>query len=158
MTISARQQQAIDLLRAANERQAVKLERVKDKLWKQERLNYQLLRRVQELQTELERVRQAQGEVTTVDVRRDSHNSGLPPPLDLPSVRAANAVKRTRSLRRKSGKAVGGQPGHAGATLRQVEFPDRVEVHAPQRCRRCMHSLARLAAVVVGGLSSSAGV
>ena len=120
---------------------------MKEKLVKQEMLNYQLLRRVQELQTELERVRQAQGEVTTVDVRRDSHNSGLPPSLDLPSVKAANAVKRTRSLRRKSGKAVGGQPGHAGATLRQVEFPDRVEVHAPRACRRCTRSLAKLTVV-----------
>ncbi len=52
--LGVRQQGTIDSLRAANERQAVKLEQVKDKLWKQERLNYQLLRRVQELQTELE--------------------------------------------------------------------------------------------------------
>lgn len=146
--LGVRQQQTIDSLRAANERQAVKLEGVKDKLWKQERLNYQLLHRVQELQTELERVRLSQGEaVTTAAVRRDSHNSGLPPSLDLPSVKAANAVKRTRSLRRKSGKAVGGQPGHVGATLRQVEFPDRVEVHAPRACLRCTRSLAKLTVV-----------
>jgi hypothetical protein len=98
--------------------------------------------RVQELQSELARQAVQSGEVVPTDVRRDSHNSGLPPSLDLPGVKAANAVKRTRSLRRKSGKRVGGQVGHKGATLHQAEFPDRVQVHEPKTCRRCRASLA----------------
>lgn len=142
------QQRIIDIQHERLERQTAQLERVKEKLVKQEMLNYQLLRRVQELQTELERARQAQGEVMPVQARRDSHNSGLPPSLDMPSVKATNAIKRTRSLRRKSGKHVGGQVGHTGATLRQVEFPDRVQVHEPRTCRRCRMSLTE--AVVVG--------
>jgi transposase len=117
------------------------LKRVKERLARKESQVAVLTGRVQELQ--LEPARQAaQGvEVVPTDVRRDSHNSGLPPSLDLPGVKAANAIRRTRSLRRKSGKPVGGQAGHKGATLHRVEFPDRVQVHEPRRCRGCRASL-----------------
>jgi hypothetical protein len=71
----------------------------------------------------------------------------LPPTLDLPSAKAANTIRQTRTLRRKSGKRVGGQVGHRGATLHQVEFPDRLRVHAPQRCRGCQSSLIKCSVV-----------
>jgi len=124
------------------------LTRVKERLARKECQVAVLTLRVQELQSELARRDRAGGELMPGDVRRDSHNSGLPSSLDLPGMKAKNAVKRTRSLRRKSGKPVGGQVGHKGATLHQVEFPDRVQVHEPQRCRRCRASLA--ASSVVG--------
>jgi hypothetical protein len=136
------QQRIIDSQHERNERLAARLKRVEEKLVRKECEVYQLTRRIQELQAKLERVRLAQGEVMTADVKRDSDNSGLPPSLDLPGVKAARAVRRTRSLRRKTGKRVGGQVGHRGATLHQVEFPDRLRVHAPQRCRQCRASLA----------------
>jgi transposase len=142
------QQQIIDAQHERNERLAARLKRVEAKLVSKECEVYALTRRVQELQAELERVRLAQGEVSGGEVRRDSHNSGLPPSLDPPGTKAANSVRRTRSLRRKTGRRVGGQVGHRGATLRQVEFPDRLRVHAPQRCRQCRAALAD--ATVVG--------
>jgi len=58
----------------------------------------------------------------------NSRNSSKPPSSDGP---AKPAVK---SLREKSGRSPGGQPGHEGTTLRQVATPDRIEKHAPHRC------------------------
>jgi transposase len=60
----------------------------------------------------------------------DSHNSSKPPSSD-PSRR------RTRSLRQRSGKRPGGQPGHRGQSLPPVAEPDRVVVHRPAACGVC---------------------
>jgi transposase len=68
-------------------------------------------------------------------VTKDSHNSSRPPSTDLPW------AKRTKSLRRPSGRRVGGQPGHAGRTLRLTLKPQRVISHRPQQCRHCSSSL-----------------
>jgi transposase len=62
----------------------------------------------------------------------------MPPSSDPPWQK----VLRTRSLRKKSGLRVGGQPGHRGATLKQSERPDRVITHAPRTCHGCGTSLA----------------
>lgn len=69
-------------------------------------------------------------------VTKDSHNSSRPPSSDPPW------AKRTKSLRRPSGRRVGGQPGHAGHTLRLTPKPQRVVTHRPERCRHCSCSLA----------------
>jgi hypothetical protein len=140
--LGERQQRILDAQHERNERQAARLKRVEEKLARKECEVYALTRHLQELQAGLERVRLAQGEVANGEVKRDSHNSGLPPSLDLPAAKAARAVRRTRSLRRKSDKQVGAQVGHKGGTLHQVEFPDRLRVHAPRRCRQCQASLA----------------
>jgi transposase len=92
-------------------------------------LNRQLLRRIRELERELER--------GTTPVERDSHNSSLPPSLDRPWKK----VNRTKSLRKKTGLKVGGQCGHTGATLRQVQHPDYTIIHAPLACHQCNASL-----------------
>jgi transposase len=67
---------------------------------------------------------------------KDSHNSSRPPSTDPPW------AKRTRSLRRPSGRRPGGQAGHHGETLRLCERPDRVVEHRPQECRGCHTPLA----------------
>jgi hypothetical protein len=131
--LGERQQRIIDAQHERNERLAARLKRVEEKLARKECEVYALTRRLQELQAELARLGLTAGE----GLRRDSHNSGLPPSADPPGAKAANAVRRTRSLRRKSGRRVGGQAGHRGATLHQVEVPDRLWVHAPRRCRGC---------------------
>lgn len=134
--LGGRQQRVIDSQHERNERQARQLKRVKQELWRQQALNCRLSRRIQELQAELER----RGEA--VEVRRDSHNSSLPPALDPPGAKEQNAVRRTRSLRRKTGRRVGAQPGHRGSTLARVGRPDRVLTHAPRNCRRCAAPLS----------------
>ena len=70
---------------------------------------------------------------------KNCRNSSMPPPSDglsKPPVEEV-AEKRTRSLRGKSKRASGGQPGHPGRTLRQVETPDEVVDHFPSVCRNC---------------------
>jgi transposase len=47
-----------------------------------------------------------------------------------------------RSLRGKSGRRPGGQPGHEGRTLRQVDDPDHTVRHEPVACGGCGASLA----------------
>lgn len=133
--LGERQQRVIDAQHERNERQAARLKRVEEKLERQVCLNYQLTRRLRELEAEVER-----HEVG--EVRRDSHNSSLPPASDPPEVRAQNAVRRTRSLRRRTGRRVGGQVGHRGSTLVRVATPERVVTHAPRSCRRCAAALS----------------
>jgi transposase len=53
-----------------------------------------------------------------------------------------------RSLRKKSGRRAGGQAGHEGRTLRQVDRPDVVRRHEPMACCGCGDGLA--GAVQVG--------
>jgi len=51
-----------------------------------------------------------------------------------------------RSLRQRSGKAVGGQPGHVGSALSMVAEPDRVIMHSPATCAGCHAALDGVAA------------
>ncbi|HEY8745982.1 MAG TPA: IS66 family transposase [Chloroflexota bacterium] len=72
----------------------------------------------------------------------DSHNSSKPPPSDGPG-----STPHPKSQRVVSGRKSGGQPGHAGHTLRLVEDPDEVAVHGPAHCRACGEDLAGVPAV-----------
>jgi transposase len=69
-------------------------------------------------------------------VVKDSHNSSRPPSTDPPW------AKRTKNLRRPSGRRAGGQAGHHGSTLRLSSHPGRVVEHRPPECRSCHASLA----------------
>src|SRR3972149_6194019 len=62
----------------------------------------------------------------------DSHNSSKPPSSDGPGGRP-----HPKSLRAPSGRRPGGQPGHVGFPLRQVDEPDAITVHAPATCQAC---------------------
>src|SRR5713101_3481891 len=65
---------------------------------------------------------------------KDSHNSSLPPSAD-------RSVSVPKSLRQKSGKKPGGQHGHRGHHLKQVESPDVVLVHTVEQCEHCRQNL-----------------
>src|SRR5271154_2111042 len=85
------------------------------------------------------------------DLRRqlgkDSSNSSKPPSSD-------GLGKKPRiagSLRGKSGKASGGQPGHKGGTLRRVATPDFTLKHTATCCAHCC---AGLSADMVSGVET----
>jgi transposase len=65
---------------------------------------------------------------------KDSHNSSKPPSSD-------GLARKTKSLRRRSGKRAGGQLGHRGETLRLVATPDMVVDHRPTVCAQCQAPL-----------------
>jgi transposase len=89
--------------------------------------NALLLERVQELEARL---------------AKDSHNSSKPPSDD-------GLARKTKSLRRKSGKKPGGQLGHRGETLRLVATPDEVVEQRPTVCAGCQAPLTADALVVL---------
>lgn len=84
-------------------------------------LIYVLLARVEELERRL---------------GLNSSNSGKPPSSD-----GLGKPPRTGSLRGSSGKKSGGQPGHKGETLRQIENPDSIEEHRAEVCEHCQTKL-----------------
>ena len=69
---------------------------------------------------------------------KNSSNSSIPPTQE--SI-AARELRRTKSLRKPSGKPSGGQPGHKGSTLQSVSTPDRIIKHEPAYCKCCGRSL-----------------
>src|SRR6266511_1498922 len=72
---------------------------------------------------------------------RDSSNSNRPPSSDSPYTKKPRTVT-DRSLRGRSGRKPGKQPGDPGTTLAQVPDPDHIVVCAPDRCAGCGHDLA----------------
>lgn len=60
-----------------------------------------------------------------------SENSSLPPSRD------PIGFKRTQSLRQKSDRPSGGQPGHKGHTKEQTALPNRTVTCAPGICPEC---------------------
>jgi transposase len=110
----------VDLLLAAWEQVAVRDRQIE-----------QLTRRVEELE------RQA---------RRTSRTSSKPPSSDpihtKPAPGAAESKPgRDRSLRQRSGRNPGKQPGQPGATMRLVDDPDERVVCAPPVCTGCARDL-----------------
>ena len=85
-------------------------------------------------------------------LEKDSSNSSLPPSRDSTDRRARRAAERaetkaTNKLLGKAARAPGKQKGTPGSTQPRRE-PDRIVVHAPERCSGCGASLVE--APVVG--------
>ena len=94
----------------------------------QERTIAQLQARIAEQDAEIAELKR--------QLAASSRNSSKPPSsdgLDKPA---------PKSLRGRSGRKPGGQPGREGRTLRQVEKPDEVIVHEPGACAGCGAQLA----------------
>jgi len=73
-----------------------------------------------------------------LETRKDSRNSSIPPSKD------ENRPNRTNSLREKSDKKVGGQPGHKGKTLEMTTHPDMVVDHRACFCPACGNDVSEL--------------
>jgi Family of unknown function (DUF6444) len=71
----------------------------------------------------------------------NSSNSSKPPSSD----GLSKTPPRTRSLRERSKKQVGGQPGHPGKTLCAVDNPDHTVDHFPAQCANCAEPLSQTA-------------
>lgn len=72
---------------------------------------------------------------------KNSSNSGKPPSSD------GYEKPAPKSRRKKSGKKPGGQNGHDGESLQQVENPDKVVLHKVDVCERCGKNLKEEIAV-----------
>ena len=73
-----------------------------------------------ELQAEVRRLRDA--------AAQNSHNSSRPPSTD------GLEKPKPKSLRKKSGRKTGGQPGHPGRTLQFSDTPKQTQVHRLLKC------------------------
>ncbi len=94
---------------------------------------YELIALVGALQAEVATLRARVVELEA-QLRANSRNSSKPPSSD------GLGKPAPRSLRKPSGRKPGGQPGHEGQTLRQVEDPDEVIRHEPAHCCGCGRS------------------
>ena len=92
------------------------------------------------------RARVAALEAENAELKRrlgmNSTNSSKPPSSDSPFTKPA-----PKSLRRKSGRKPGGQPGHPGSTLALVADPNERRRHEPGPCTGCGADLADAAEV-----------
>ena len=78
-----------------------------------------------------EQVARLTAQIEELTHKKNSNNSSKPPSegrLDKPA---------PKSLRGKSGKKQGGQPGHKGTGMKVKREPDRVEEHIPEKCKSC---------------------
>jgi transposase len=88
-----------------------------------------------------ETIEQQEDRVKELEIRTNlnSENSSKPPSTDV------YEKKRTpTSLREKTGRKPGGQPGHFGTTLQAVAEPDIIEKHDVTKCTACDHDLSNV--------------
>jgi transposase len=75
-------------------------------------------------------------ELSDYKTQKNSNNSSKPPSSGF------GKVKKTRSLKKGSGKRVGGQPGHKGSSMEMVPNPDCTQEHFPCYCNCCGSDLS----------------
>jgi transposase len=95
---------------------------------------------VQELVSHIEELHKVIQQLQA-QVRKNSRNSSKPPSSD------GLKRPRTTSLRTPGERTNGGQKGHQGHTLRQVERPDQTKVYDVKECQHCHASLEHVEAV-----------
>src|SRR5712691_2132473 len=96
---------------------------------------------IAQMQHELKRLGE-QVQALQEQLKKDSHNSHLPPSSD-------RFRRQPKSLRKSSGKKPGGQSGHAGNTLMPSQTPDVVMRHAVEQCQHCQQDLREVASAQV---------
>lgn len=76
---------------------------------------------------------------------KDSGNSSTPPSKE---PMKSEVERRTKSLRQKSDRPVGGQKGHEGTTRKMVANPDEIENVQSHYCARCGRDLSDIEGVL----------
>lgn len=99
-----------------------------------------LFNQVNELKQVIEGLKSENAELRSklsdYETKKDSTNSSKPPSSDF------GKLKKTKSLKKSSGKKVGGQPGHQGSSMKMVSNPDFTEAHHPLYCNCCGNNLS----------------
>ncbi|MEM0578798.1 IS66 family transposase [Flavobacterium polysaccharolyticum] len=97
-------------------------------------------KRIAELETKVIRleslIEKLLDKIEDLTHRKNSLNSSVSPSKD------ENRPLKNQSLRTKSSKKPGGQPGHEGTTLKMVENPDQIINHKPDFCNCCGNDLS----------------
>lgn len=88
------------------------------------------------VQSLVERINGLEARVEALEnqLKKNSHNSSKPPSSD-------GFGKKTKSLREKSDRSSGGQPGHPGSTLDWCGEPDFIQTYSVETCSDCGFSL-----------------
>ena len=95
------------------------------------------LGRIDELETQVAAQAQRLQELSD-QLAKNSRNSGKPPSSD------GLKKPKTRSLRQKGKRPLGGQLGHKGNTLKLVADPDDIEHHPIHDCPNCQSDLRQV--------------
>ncbi len=94
-----------------------------------------------QMQHQMQQLRE-QVQALQEQLKKDSHNSHLPPSSD-------RFQRQPKSLRKKSGKKAGGQSGHPGSSLLLSSTPDTVVMYPVERCQHCQHDLSEVESLQV---------
>jgi transposase len=95
---------------------------------------YQIVNKIFELEDRIKILEKENAELNA-RLNKNSHNSSKPPSSD-------GLRKKTKSLRKKSGKKSGGQKGHEGHTLKSNPNPDKIEILKVNECPHCENDLS----------------
>lgn len=106
--------------------------------------NARLNRRVEALNVENADLRKRLSKYEDPQPPKNSGNSSVPPSKES---MGDEIRRRTSSLREKSGRKPGGQPGHEGNTRKMSEQPDETENIQPNYCRECGRELSDIEGV-----------
>jgi len=96
-------------------------------------LQVQLATQTQQIKLLEEKVLLLLSQIQNQSVKKDSHNSSLPPSSDI--------VSKPKNLRIASDRKSGGQPGHKGSTLEMSSTPDKIIDLKSAFCSKCGQNL-----------------
>ena len=117
-----------------------------------EKMFNQLLQQMKELTEQLQQQNEQLAELQEVIAAKDAQIAALTARIEELSHKknSGNSSKppsserlnkpAPKSLRTKSGKPAGGQPGHKGSSMKIDREPDEVIEHRPIQCKGCPHA------------------